>query len=241
MASRNAKWTRDELILALDLYFRHPPSHISQNHPEIIALSRVLNTLPLHETRRETADFRNPNGVYMKLCNFLRLDPAYNGKGLDAGSKLDETVWDEFAQARSRLSDTAHAIVASAGASVQDSPTPPDDEEDAAPEGRILLRTHKVRERNTTLARKKKALVLQQSGVLACTVCGFAFEKQYGPWGDGFIECHHTVPLSQLRPGQVTHLRDLALVCANCHRMLHRGGEVLTIEVLRGRVRQRFE
>jgi len=82
---------------------------------------------------------------------------------------------------------------------------------------------------------------LRQSGVLARTVCGFAFEKQYGRWGDGFIECHHTVPLSQLRPGQVTHLRDLALVCANCHQMLHHGGQTLTIATLHSLVRYRFD
>ena len=55
----------------------------------------------------------------------------------------------------------------------------------------------------------------------------------YGDIGEGFIECHHLLPLSQIRPNQVTKLSDLATVCANCHRMLHRGGYALSLEKLR--------
>jgi 5-methylcytosine-specific restriction protein A len=84
MASRNLPWQRDELILALDLYFRHRPDTISQKHPEVAALSELLNALPIHPDRPDRVRFRNLNGTYMKLCNFLRLDPDYKGKGLEA-------------------------------------------------------------------------------------------------------------------------------------------------------------
>jgi 5-methylcytosine-specific restriction protein A len=40
-------WTREELILALDLFFRVNPIHTTEEHPEIIKLSRVLNELPI--------------------------------------------------------------------------------------------------------------------------------------------------------------------------------------------------
>ncbi|MGI8551272.1 MAG: HNH endonuclease, partial [Dehalococcoidia bacterium] len=95
--AKNPPWERDELILALELYFRHNPNHISQKqkHPEVVALSRVLNGLPIHADRSDAPTFRNPTGVYMKLANFLRLDPGYTGKGLTGGSKLDEVVWDD--------------------------------------------------------------------------------------------------------------------------------------------------
>lgn len=78
---RNPKWTRDELILALDLYFRCDPLKTNKSDPEIIALSDLLNSLPIHPQKAEFEKFRNPNGVYMKLCNFLRLDPDYSGAG----------------------------------------------------------------------------------------------------------------------------------------------------------------
>lgn len=89
---RNPKWSRDELILALDLYFRVNPIHTSEKNLEIVALSDLLNTLPIHTKTEIDKDFRNPNGVYMKLCNFLQFDPTYPGVGLTAGSKLEQGV-----------------------------------------------------------------------------------------------------------------------------------------------------
>jgi 5-methylcytosine-specific restriction protein A len=72
---RNPKWTRDELILALDLYFRCTPLKTNKDHHEIVKLSNILNSLPIHPKKLEYEKFRNPNGVYMKLCNFLWFDP----------------------------------------------------------------------------------------------------------------------------------------------------------------------
>jgi 5-methylcytosine-specific restriction protein A len=174
----------------------------------------------------------------MKHCNFLRLDPSYAGTGLRGGGKQEEEIWSEFADDRERLQNIADAIRRSAGdlEEIQIS-TPEIDEEMEAPEGRLLFRQHKNRERKASLVKKKKALALQRSGELACEVCGFVFERHYGSLGEGFIEFHHKIPLPELRPDQSTRLRDLALVCSNCHRMLHRGGEMLTIDALRGMVR----
>lgn len=236
---KNPPWTQDELILALELYFRFNPSHISASHPEVVKLSKILNDLTIHTNRPDAARFRNPNSVYMKLCNFLRLDPAYTGTGLQAGSKKDKEVWNEFANNHERLRAVAEAIRKSGkfsniGYSFID-------EDDEAPEGEILLRLHKLRERSTSLIRKKKTLCLQKRGYISCEICGFVFREHYGSLGDGFIECHHTIPISQLRSGQSTKLKELSLVCANCHRMLHRGGELLTIAKLQEIVRANRE
>lgn len=228
MAKRNPPWIRDELILALDLYFRHPPNHISKAHPEIVALSDVLNSLPVHSDRPDEERFRNPNSVYMKLYNFLRFDPAYTGSGLKRGGKYEKVVWDEFADDRLRLRKVAVAIKENVNAPQLSAA----DEDEEAPEGKVLFRLHRARERDSSLVRKKKAQVLKKLGHLSCEVCGFDFSEVYGKVGDGFIECHHIVPLSQLRPAQRTKLGDLGLVCANCHRMLHRGGEKLSIPAL---------
>lgn len=93
---RNPNWTRDELILALDLYFRENPNHTSDTNPEVIKLSDTLNRLPVHPISKHEEKFRNPNGVYMKLCNYLRFDPNYSGVGLKRGGKLEEEIWNEF-------------------------------------------------------------------------------------------------------------------------------------------------
>src|SRR5690606_40837895 len=60
---RNPKWQRDELILALDLYFDLEPGQIHARNPDVIALSDTLNQLPIHGNKREFEKFRNPNGV----------------------------------------------------------------------------------------------------------------------------------------------------------------------------------
>ena len=46
MAPRNPPWTRDELILTLDMYFQQGPSHISTSHPTVTSLSESLNRYP---------------------------------------------------------------------------------------------------------------------------------------------------------------------------------------------------
>jgi hypothetical protein len=76
-AHSNPTWERDELILALDLCFEHNPNTISARRFAVSELSDVCNRLPIHGDVSGFAKFRNPNGVYMKLCNFLRLDPAF--------------------------------------------------------------------------------------------------------------------------------------------------------------------
>lgn len=234
--SRNPKWTRDELILALDLFFRVNPLHTSEKHPEIIALSDLLNKLPIHAKSETEENFRNPSGVYMKLCNFLRFDPTYPGSGLKAGSKLDQDIWDEFADDRRNLAIIAQAIKSNAALllapqTVEEEQVQEDEE---FAEGRVLARMHTIRERNKTLTRKKKQDTLDKSGNLACEACGFDFAEKYGKIGQGFAECHHNKPVSELTQEDKTKLSDLAILCANCHMMIHSARPWLSVAELRG-------
>jgi 5-methylcytosine-specific restriction protein A len=84
---RNPPWSRDELILALDLYRRYGIA--DDHHPEVARLSGVLNELPIHASRPDEARFRNANGVALKLANFASLDPDYGGLGMSRGGRLD--------------------------------------------------------------------------------------------------------------------------------------------------------
>lgn len=228
---RNPPWTRDELILALDLYFRINPSRTSSDNPEIVELSQFLNQLPIHTDRPETTPFRNPNGVYMKLSNFLSLDENYKGKGLTKGSRLDEEVWNKFSSDRELLAKTSLAIRTNyKHLNPKDTQTIDPTEEFL--EGRVLTKIHTQKERNSKATKKKKALVLTQTGHLVCEVCGFDFFKVYGKLGQGFAECHHKKPIAELDAETSTRLDDLAIVCANCHRMLHKSKPMLTIDEL---------
>ena len=74
---------------------------------------------------------------------------------------------------------------------------------------------------------------------LACTVCDLRLKDRYGALGAGFIHVHHVVPLSKLGPDyRLDPVRDLRPVCPNCHSMLHRQQQPLSIEALRNIVQQ---
>ena len=90
------------------------------------------------------------------------------------------------------------------------------------PEGKLVELKHKSRERNSKLIAAAKTEFLKENKKLFCVVCGFDFEKKYGERGNGFIEAHHTIPVSDMELGQKTKVKDIALVCSNCHKILHR-------------------
>ena len=90
-------------------------------------------------------------------------------------------------------------------------------------EGRFRERLHRERERNSEVTRRAKAEALLKHGKLQCQCCDFDFKSVYGLVGEGYIEAHHVKPVSDLyEDGEETRIEDIALVCSNCHSMLHR-------------------
>ena len=61
----------------------------------------------------------------------------------------------------------------------------------------------------------------------------FDFKEKYGSRGDGFIECHHRIPLSEAKSEIKPKLSDFALLCSNCHRMIHRKKKWLSVNELK--------
>jgi len=230
---RNPKWTRDELILSLDLYFRYPPTKISKTHKEVIRLSEILNSLPIHPKNTEYEKFRNPNGVYMKLCNFLRFDPDYKGSGLTSGGKLEKVIWDEFSSRRDELRKVSQSIIDNLFEVIKSSNYDTYEDDDEFEEGKVLTRLHKLRERSSTIVKKKKEQVLKTTGKLSCEVCNFDFKEFYGHLGSGMCECHHTKPVSTLKKGETTKLSDLSILCSNCHRIIHKTRPMLSVSDFR--------
>ena len=85
-------WTRDQLIVAFNLYCRIPFGRIHNRNPEIIALAKAIG--------------RTPSAVSWKLANFSSLDPAVVGRNLSGathGGKLEKEVWEEFHSDWNRL------------------------------------------------------------------------------------------------------------------------------------------
>jgi 5-methylcytosine-specific restriction protein A len=241
---RNPKWHRDELILALDLYFRTEPGQIHARNSEIINLSKILNKLPIHNERPDVVKFRNPNGVGLKLSNFLAIDPDYHGTGMKSFSKLDKQVFDEFKNDKLALTKVANKIKSIAnkhdmGNTLYKINDDLIEENLTVKEGTVTYKLHKHIERNSKINRKKKSQYLKEHGKLDCEVCRFDFYETYGELGKGFIECHHRKPLHIIDEESETSLEDLALVCANCHRMLHRSMDAISIMELKDLTREK--
>lgn len=96
------------------------------------------------------------------------------------------------------------------------------DAQESFPEGRRMWVKHQRLERDPALVNKAKLRFKKMHGRLFCQICKFDFGYKYPSVGCDYIEAHHTVPVSQLPPNSKVKVDDIALVCANCHRMLHR-------------------
>jgi hypothetical protein len=95
---------------------------------------------------------------------------------------------------------------------------------ESSTEGQRKLVMHIRYERDPRIVESKKRAVRSLRGSLACEICDFDFGLYKGI-GEGFCEVHHKRPLSQANGRIQTRLKDLAIVCSNCHRMIHLGGQ----------------
>ena len=83
--AKNSNWTREETIVAFNVYCKVPFKNSSKTNPIIIKYANIIG--------------RSPSALNMKVGNFGRLDPELKKKGivgLGNGSKLDEIIWNEF-------------------------------------------------------------------------------------------------------------------------------------------------
>ncbi len=240
--SRNPDWSRDELILAFDFYMRHRDRMPDKSTADVLDLSKEISKLGklIHAHADET--FRNANGVYMKAMNFRRFDPNFRETGragLSRGGHGDELVWRDFVDAPGALAAAAAAIRSTLALVDEDEEIaeqlaqPLEDDFAEATEGGLVTRLHRTRERNKAIVKRKKEAVARQRGRLICEACEFDFEGRYGDRGRGFIECHHVRPVSELTGQSLTRLNDLALLCSNCHRMVHAKAPWLSLVELR--------
>ena len=232
LATRSLDWQPDELILALDLYLRWRPSQPPTGHADLQELSDLLQRLPLYPVATRPDNFRSPGSVRFKLGNFKNVDPTYEGASTH-GSTGEQDVWSEYADAPEARAAAVKIIAAMADGDLP--PLPPEEDEEGVVEGQLVYRLHRVRERNRAVVQKKKDEVFASTKRLACEACDVDFLERYGDLGEGFIEAHHTDQLA-LGAERATTTEDLAVVCANCHRMIHRGRPMLTIEQLQARI-----
>jgi putative restriction endonuclease len=122
-------WTREELIIAFNLYCKIPFGRIRIRNPLVIELARAIG--------------RTPSAVSWKLANFAGLDPALkkrNIAGAAHGAKAEVEIWDEFNRDWERLAFESERLLAQVTGRVSEL----EDEAKIFPEGKTreaLIRT----------------------------------------------------------------------------------------------------
>ncbi|WP_158602914.1 HNH endonuclease [Jiangella rhizosphaerae] len=232
-------WTRDEIILACALIAENGWKELRSSRPEVVELSSLLISWSNHPIEQRNPDFRSADSVARKTLDIATQHPDYQGRPTH-GNKLDGEVLCEFILDPDRMLQAAREIRTDMKRG-QAAPSL-DDEIDTAEidvsEGRVLIMRHLRRERSPKIRQMKLDQVTTRGDALACEICSFNFEDIYGPRGKGYIEVHHVLPLHA--SGQTrTRLEDLALLCSNCHRMIHRRAWI-TPDELRATLRARF-
>lgn len=94
-------WTREELILAFNLYLKIPFGKFHQRNKEVIELAKLIN--------------RTPSSVSMRLSNFASVDPFHQKRGIGGlpnGKKQVQPIWDEFSENKEDLIFESEKILA---------------------------------------------------------------------------------------------------------------------------------
>lgn len=100
MTTRNL-WTKEELILAFNLYLKIPFAKMSSRNKEVIHLANLIG--------------RTPNSIALRLVNFASVDPVLKArgiKGMDGGTKIVQPIWDEFYHNQEELVFLSEQILA---------------------------------------------------------------------------------------------------------------------------------
>lgn len=100
MAALNL-WTREELILAFNLYLKIPFGKMHSTNKDVIKLANLIG--------------RTPNSIALRLVNFASVDPALKArgiKGMDGGTKIVQPIWDEFYENQEELVFRSEQILA---------------------------------------------------------------------------------------------------------------------------------
>lgn len=224
-------WQRDEILLVCDLLAQNDWKWIAPADERAVELSELLRAADFYAVVIRDESFRNPAGVSRKAQNLLSEREDYQGAGTHT-SRLDAEVLADYLENPSQMHQVAVQIRAAIANNVH--PIEPEvelDDDFSVPEGRLLLSQHLRRERSPKLRHAKIASVLQAGNPLSCEACHFNFGETYGARGEGYIEVHHVVPLHAAGEKD-TKLADLALLCSNCHRVVHRGMKWLEIHEL---------
>jgi len=216
---RNPKWILEEPILTLELYVKNPKSRTSKKIIKGSKLPEELKQLWKSLGGSRSCNFRNINGVCQKMQNFICLDPDCKTKGQHGrpnGNHLDKEVWDEFYDKPEALKKACQSIRAKMKEDALKSSEKIENDGVSALKGESIEQRSYRRKRDLRL---RQAALDDSGGV--CAVCDVNYSKVLGGKGIRVLQVHHKRQLSQLTAPQLNTPDDLAVVCANCHALIH--------------------
>lgn len=204
----SASFTRDEVILALDVLYSAEKGRVSADSAEIKELSQLLNRLPIHPVENRRDDFRNPHGVAVQLMKF-RSNCNTGKKDQHLGSMFFDVAF-EYEDKLCELHSIAQAIRKNEAAFTSLSGVPLED--DTFPEGLLLGHLHRIIER-----RAGAKLAMKDY----CEVCNIRPTLCY--YNSGQLLQNHLVVAPTLMDYSKKYRADSFLtVCPTCHAALHR-------------------
>lgn len=204
----SASFTRDEVILALDVLYSAEGNRVSPNSEEMIELSELLNRLPIHPQAAKGKYFRTKKGLSDHINYFAR--SCERGEKSDEVGKLFYKIAFEFEEDPEHLHAIAMAI--RKNEELYTSTFGAQEADYGFPEGILLGHLHHSIENmaQNKIVRKDK-----------CEVCGISPILLYGVQ-ENFLELHLMIPPEKMNSGTRYGQEHYMTVCPTCHAALHR-------------------
>lgn len=208
MTMANTGFTRDEVILALDVLYFSGEKHLNEKAKAIKDLCALLQKLPIYSPEVRNEIFRNEHGVSNQIAGFRR--SCINGVRNPSIGKMFFEVAFEFEDKKEELYRIAESIrrnlpyfQSSFGST---------DEDDGFPEGILLSHLHRL------IERKEGSKIVPSN---RCGICQLEPEVLYKPCGN-LLQQHLLVAPASMDGSLKYSAKDFITVCPNCHAALHR-------------------
>ena len=218
-------WSKEELLFLCKFLSKKggDVSRKSKDFQKILTDIKNINTL--YKIKTKTA-----LQIHKKLQELNELSSNFNDKTLEETQEINflrsydlkKTEFEEMYKNISQVLKSFHKLNLNL-----------DEIHYEAEEGKILSALHHYKERDKKIVEAKKLSILAKFNKLSCEACNFNFKEFYGERGNGYIECHHLLPVSQMSLNHKTKLDDLCLLCSNCHRMIHKSIPWLSVQQLK--------
>lgn len=212
----SASFTRDEVILALDVLYSSPNGRVTADSDEITELSMLLNRLPIHPVENRRADFRNNTGIarqimlYRSSCNTGKRDPNIGSLFFAVAFEYEDRP-DELHSIAQAIRKNEAAFASMFGESRED---------EGFAEGVLLGHLHRLIEQ-----RDGAKLAIKDY----CEVCNSRPVLCYRNAGT-LLQNHLVIAPTLMDYSKKYRADSFLTVCPTCHAALHRYRPWLTKE-----------